>query len=112
MPPQTVPSVRLPVSPEALLARRNISSEALCVNARSMIRPRNWFVAQGRIAEAEREIEKLMRRDPLYPRKVVLNTPGPGGDSPHHKGGYGKLFSKKKNRQATILASVPWFLQA
>ena len=39
MPPQTVPSVRLPVSPKALLARRNISSEALRVNVRSMIRP-------------------------------------------------------------------------
>jgi hypothetical protein len=36
---QTVPSVRLPVSPKALLARRNISSEALRVNVRSMIRP-------------------------------------------------------------------------
>jgi hypothetical protein len=32
-------SVRLPVSPKALLARRNISSEALRVNVRSMIRP-------------------------------------------------------------------------
>ena len=31
----------------------------------------HWLVAQGRIAEAEREIEKLMRRHPLYPRKVV-----------------------------------------
>ena len=71
----------------------------------------HWLVAQGRIAEAEREIEKLMRRHPLYPRKVVLKTPGPGEDSPHHKGGYGKLFFKKKSRQATILASVPWFLQ-
>jgi len=34
-----IPSVRLPVSPNALLARRNISSEALRVNVRSMIRP-------------------------------------------------------------------------
>ena len=39
MPPQTVPSVRLPDSPKALRARRNISSEALRVNVRSMIRP-------------------------------------------------------------------------
>jgi hypothetical protein len=37
VPPQTVPSVRLPASPKALRARRNISSEALRVNARSMI---------------------------------------------------------------------------
>ena len=39
MPPQTVPSVRLPDSPKALRARRNISSEALRVNLRSIIRP-------------------------------------------------------------------------
>jgi hypothetical protein len=39
VPPQTVPSVRLPVSLRALRARRNISSEALRVNVRSMIRP-------------------------------------------------------------------------
>jgi hypothetical protein len=38
MPPQTVPSVRLPDSPRALRARRNTSSEALRVNVRSMIR--------------------------------------------------------------------------
>ena len=39
MPAQTVPSVRLSVSPKARLARRNISSKALRVNVRSMIRP-------------------------------------------------------------------------
>ena len=39
MPPQTVPSARLTDSPKAVLARRNISSEALRVNVRSIIRP-------------------------------------------------------------------------
>jgi len=34
-----IPSVPLPLSPRAVLARRNISSEALRANVRSMIRP-------------------------------------------------------------------------
>ena len=37
--PQTVPSVRLPVSPKALLARRKHLIRSPRVNVRSMIRP-------------------------------------------------------------------------
>lgn len=69
----------------------------------------HWLVAQGRVPEAERETEKLLNRKPPYPKKVVL-APA----DPEHKGkhpGFGKLFSKDKNRRATILAAVPWFLQ-
>ncbi|MGH8048763.1 MAG: MFS transporter [Chthoniobacterales bacterium] len=79
----------------------------------------HWLVAQGRIAEAEREIERLLWRSPAYPRKVVLHRvieAEAGKDSTKdavqkNAGGYMKLFTKKKNRRATILASVPWFLQ-
>jgi hypothetical protein len=39
VPSQTVPILLLPLSPKALRARRNISSEALRVNVRSMTRP-------------------------------------------------------------------------
>ena len=79
----------------------------------------HWLVAQGRIAEAEREVERLLRRQPSYPKRVVLlraveaeavvaaKPPAKKADA----GGYAKLFTKKKNRRATILASVPWFLQ-
>lgn len=35
---------------------------------------------------------------------------GAAGNPPVQKGGYGTLFSKK-HRKATILASLPWFLQ-
>jgi MFS family permease len=80
----------------------------------------HWLVAQGRIAEAEREIERLLRRQPSYPKRVVLlraieAEAAAQGAAPKKKqkdiGGYAKLFTKKKNRRATILASVPWFLQ-
>jgi MFS family permease len=71
----------------------------------------HWLLARGRVAEAERETERLLRRTPAYPKKVVLGPPG-GKSSPHHaSGGYWKLFSSPSALRATVLASVPWFLQ-
>jgi len=72
----------------------------------------HWLVSQGRIPEAEREIQKLLRREPSYPKNVILKDPHAGASHASDKSsGYMKLFTKKKNRRATILASVPWFLQ-
>jgi len=69
-----------------------------------------WLFARGRRREAERETARLLQRRPAYPKKVVLVETHPrhaeaaGGD------GWLSLFNRK-NRRATILASVPWFLQ-
>lgn len=72
----------------------------------------HWLVSQGRIAEAEVEIQKLLQRKPAYPKQVILKDPHNGKPPEKEKqSGYLKLFTKKKNRRATILASVPWFLQ-
>lgn len=72
-------------------------------------RSSQWLATQGRIDEAERELERLLRRDPTYPKAVTLAPPGDAkpssGDS-----GYLALF-RRGNRRATVLASVPWFLQ-
>jgi len=73
----------------------------------------HWLVSRGRVSEAEREVGKLLKRNPLYPQQVLLSgflSVGAAGNPPVQKGGYGTLFSKK-HRKATILASVPWFLQ-
>lgn len=50
---------------------------------------------------------------PQYPKNIHLRDPDAdaSGVSRHRKGHYSDLFTKKKNRRATILASVPWFLQ-
>jgi putative MFS transporter len=70
-----------------------------------------WLVLAGRISEAEREMARLLAREPKYPKEVRLKNPqeskSAGG---HRKNGYTALFSRK-HRRATIFASVPWFLQ-
>ncbi|MDQ0347323.1 MFS transporter [Ancylobacter vacuolatus] len=66
-----------------------------------------WLFARGRKHEAERETARLLQRKPTYPKKVVLSATRQveAGAS-----GWKALFDRR-NRRATILASVPWFLQ-
>ena len=65
-----------------------------------------WLLHIGRDGEADRQLSRLLHRKPQYPRAIRL-TP-----SVQTKGGtgYSALFSKK-NIRATVLSSVPWFLQ-
>ncbi len=67
----------------------------------------HWLVSQGRIDEAEQEMERLLARRPPYPQRVKLAVSSSDGRS---AGGFGLLFSRRYIR-ATIFASVPWFLQ-
>ncbi len=70
----------------------------------------NWLAARGQTQRAEHSVRRLLRRKPQYPTDIKLaERQGEGG----HGGGstsFGALFNKT-NRRATILASVPWFLQ-
>lgn len=70
-----------------------------------------WLMSRGRIAEAEKATIRLLYRDPQYPKKIRLReVPDDEPELERHKSKFKKLF-KPKNRRATILASVPWFLQ-
>ncbi len=69
----------------------------------------HWLAAHGRMAEAEREVHKLLKRKPDYPKEIKLKARHPHAH-PHHERNLWALF-KAKNLRATILASVPWFLQ-
>ncbi len=70
----------------------------------------HWLVARGRVREAERALHQLLDRRPPYPRRIVLADPITEKATEKNASGYVKLF-EKKNRRATILASLPWFLQ-
>jgi len=71
-----------------------------------------WLSSRGRYDEAVRETKRLLRRTPPYPARVELARVDNDKASPEHlrRGGYAHLFAAPI-RRATILASVPWFLQ-
>ncbi len=75
----------------------------------SVTRSAHWLVHRGRIREAERELRRLLHRRPAYPSAVTLAQPEADGHGPA-AGGWRALFSPR-HRRATLLASVPWFLQ-
>ncbi|MBN1864977.1 MAG: MFS transporter, partial [Victivallales bacterium] len=73
----------------------------------------HWLVASGKIAKAEKEMSRLLKRDPPYPKTIKIATTGEKTPR-HHKGislkAYLYLFDKNNIRR-TVLASVPWFIQ-
>lgn len=72
-----------------------------------------WLMAHGRRQDAERELQRLLEREPRYPSHVRLAEIDPDYalHSPDARRGRWRDLFTKKNRRATILASVPWFLQ-
>ncbi len=69
-----------------------------------------WLVDKGMIEKAERELGRLLKRSPQYPKAITLAKPAASAESTKHAPSLFTLFSKK-NRRATLFASVPWFLQ-
>jgi putative MFS transporter len=69
----------------------------------------HWLMAQGRVAEAEAALRRLLHREPSYPQVIQLKPAHP----PHSSGQKPSFFSlfRGRTQRATILASVPWFLQ-
>jgi MFS transporter, putative metabolite transport protein len=72
----------------------------------------HWLLTRGRTEEAEREMQRLLRREPPYPKQIRLRFDEASHDpaTPAQQGHYRLLFTAK-HRRATVLASVPWFLQ-
>ena len=72
----------------------------------------HWLVARGRLKEAETQTLQLLKRTPQYPKIIELHDPhrGTGGGRQEPARHFGALFDRP-NRRATLLASVPWFLQ-
>jgi MFS transporter, putative metabolite transport protein len=72
-----------------------------------------WLVSRGRIAEAEAATARLLLRDPLYPKTVVLRRDERRARRHLHSRSPGRWVAlfRGLNLRRTILASVPWFLQ-
>jgi putative MFS transporter len=71
----------------------------------------NWLHTRGATDRAKVAASRLLERKPQYPSNIVL-LQQPGTTTGHGHGG-GSILSlfQKRYRRATILASVPWFLQ-
>jgi MFS family permease len=71
----------------------------------------NWLHSRGEIEKAERAATRLLVRKPQYPSEVKLAPKdGQAKAKSASDQSYLALFNNA-NRRATILASVPWFLQ-
>lgn len=67
----------------------------------------HWLLARGRTEDAEKALQKVLRRQPNYHADVKLAAPQ---EEKRESGRYVDLF-RGQSRRATILASLPWFLQ-
>jgi putative MFS transporter len=72
----------------------------------------HWLVSRGRLKEAEAAAHKLLKREPQYPKIVELRDPHETahGEREAPERHFAVLFDAA-HRRATLLASVPWFLQ-
>ncbi|MGJ0397073.1 MAG: MFS transporter [Methylocystis sp.] len=69
----------------------------------------HWLAVRGRLPEAETTLGRLLRRKPRYPNDVRLAAAADANET-LRSSGYAVLF-RAQNLRATVLASVPWFLQ-
>lgn len=75
----------------------------------------HWLMEEKRQDEAEAALSRLLKRTPAYPPTIHLKArkeseTGTVASKGGFWDGYRLLFSAE-NRRATLLASVPWFLQ-
>jgi MFS family permease len=71
----------------------------------------NWLFTRGEKERAERAMAALLVRKPKYPGQITLPELVVSGAGGGKRPSFGALFEKGRNLRATILASVPWFLQ-
>ena len=68
----------------------------------------NWLSERGHLEQATAAVSKLLVRTPQYPSSISLERHTV--DVVKVKPSFWSLFDRR-NRRATIFASVPWFLQ-
>jgi MFS transporter, putative metabolite transport protein len=71
----------------------------------------NWLFARGAVEEARAAAHRLLQRDPPYPQSIELSPLVAAEVASGHGGGSFLALFNPRYLRATILASVPWFLQ-
>jgi MFS family permease len=71
----------------------------------------NWLVVRGDHEQAQKSVIRLLRREPQYPTNIQLaRTAASDHGAANPNRSFGALFNRR-NRRATIFASLPWFIQ-
>jgi MFS family permease len=70
----------------------------------------SWLFVRGDVVRAQSAATRLLERRPQYPKEVRLRALASDNGHAMEKMNFAALFTRQ-NRRATILASVPWFLQ-
>jgi MFS family permease len=70
----------------------------------------SWLFVRGHQDRAQEAAARLLTRRERFPKEITLAARGPGSEHGSETMNFAALF-KPQNRRATILASVPWFLQ-
>jgi putative MFS transporter len=71
----------------------------------------NWLASRGEMKKAEDAVRRLLVREPQYPAEIKLVARDGKSVGHSESGGSWMALFNRTNRRATILASVPWFLQ-
>jgi putative MFS transporter len=69
----------------------------------------SWLVVRGAHEEAEKAATRLLKREPQYPKDIRLERLASADE--HGSGQSFLALFHQRNLRATILASVPWFIQ-
>jgi MFS family permease len=83
---------------------------AVTVGRFYIVESANWLAVRGSLERAEKAAARLLRRKPQYPEIIKLRVHAAHLHAADQRPSFATLFNKN-NRRATILASVPWFLQ-
>ena len=71
----------------------------------------NWLSVRGAHEQAEHAVRRLLHREPRYPQHIAISRKDTdSADGGEDKASFLTLFAKR-NRRATIFASLPWFIQ-
>jgi MFS transporter, putative metabolite transport protein len=94
-----------------MFAAALIPAVAVTIGRFYIIESANWLWSRGDLRPAERAVAKLLLRTPQYPARIDLEEPHERHLDLHRGSRFASLFTDPHSRRATILASVPWFLQ-
>jgi len=94
-----------------MFATAFIPALAVMAGRFSITESAHWLLNRGEVIRAEHAVARLLVRQPQYPTIVSLKQRAQHLVEHARSAHIGRLFARGHNLQATILASVPWFLQ-